>query len=106
MAACPAVSTNLIAGFSPLAASSAFLTVSCGTFTQWIGCMFGELQSIHVSYVGWCLYTCMAAIITYVRMKAREAYNGTCVRVLAFQEQSRPSYCALSWCLCTRQWVF
>jgi len=57
-------------------AQSAALTAAVAVcFISWIGCMFGELQSIHASYVGWCLYTCMAAIITYVRMKAREAYN-------------------------------
>jgi len=57
-------------------AQSAVLTASIAVcFISWIGCMFGELGSVNASYVGWVLYTCMVALITYVRMKAREAYN-------------------------------
>jgi hypothetical protein len=37
--------------------------------------MFGEIRSVNASYAGWVMYTCMILIITYVRIKAREAYN-------------------------------
>ena len=71
-------------------AQSAALTASIAVcFISWIGCMFGELGSVNASYVGWVLYTCMVALITYVRMKAREAYNGESLHATVL---SRPSF--------------
>merc|ERR1712167_478457 len=44
-------------------------------FCAWIGCMFGELNAVNASYVGWVCYTAMALMIAYTKSKAREAYN-------------------------------
>lgn len=60
--------------FSPVKASLITATVAV-MFVCWIGLMFGELDSVNASYVGWVMYTCMITTIIYVRVKAREAYN-------------------------------
>jgi len=60
--------------FSPVKASLITATIAV-MFVCWIGLMFGELDSVNASYVGWVMYTCMITTIMYVRVKAREAYN-------------------------------
>ena len=57
-------------------AQASLLTATVGClFCAWIGCMFGELNSENASYVGWTAYTAMILAISYVRIKARQAYN-------------------------------
>jgi choline-glycine betaine transporter len=60
--------------FSPTKAS-VITAVTAALFVTWIGCMFGELNAINASFVGWVMYTLMILIICYVRIKARQAYN-------------------------------
>merc|ERR1712205_112884 len=55
--------------------AAAITATVAALFVCWIGCMFGEITSVNASYAGWVMYTCMVTIITYVRIKAREAYN-------------------------------
>ena len=55
--------------------AAAITAVVAALFVCWIGCMFGEISSVNASYAGWVMYTCMVIIMTYVRIKAREAYN-------------------------------
>lgn len=57
------------------ARASAITAVTAALFVSWIGCMFGELNSINASYVGWAIYTIFVTTILYVRVKARKAYN-------------------------------
>jgi len=56
--------------------SGIFYTVPLGImFFCWIGCMFGELDNPLTSYIGWTIYMFFVAELTFIRCKAREAYN-------------------------------